>query len=216
MVHDPSTKLVIYAQEEFGRGHSKTAEGVIRYGRNHVLGVIDRSLVGKSVSDLMDAGKDIPFIAGIEEAARLEPDALLLGTAPRGGQLPDAWREDLIYALSQGMDIINGLHQPLAEDPQLRELAERNGAGIWDVREPPPLDVVGSGLVAELKAQSVLTVGSDCAVGKMTVSLEMDIVACRRGRKSLFVPTGQTGIMIAGFGISVDRVNGEDDTRARR
>ena len=209
MVYDPSTKLVIYAQEEFGRGHSKTAEGVIRYGKNPVLGVIDRSLVGKAVSDLMDAGKDIPFIAGIEEAARLEPDALLLGTAPRGGQLPDAWREDLIYALSRGMDIINGLHQPLAEDPQLRELAERNGAGIWDVREPPPLDVVGSGLVAELKAQSVLTVGSDCAVGKMTVSLEMDIVARRRGRKSLFVPTGQTGIMIAGFGISVDRVIGD-------
>lgn len=209
MGYDPHRKLVIYAQEEFGRGHSKTADGVIRYGKNPILGVIDRSLVGKCVDDVMEVGEGIPFLADMEEAARLRPDALLLGTAPRGGDLPVQWMDDLIYALSHGMDIINGLHQPLGEDTRLKELARLHRRIIWDVREPPPIDVVGSGRVAELKAQVVLTVGSDCAVGKMTVALELEKEARARGRKALFVPTGQTGIMIAGFGISVDRVIGD-------
>jgi uncharacterized NAD-dependent epimerase/dehydratase family protein len=209
MVYDPHKKLVIYAQEEFGRGHSKTAEGVIRYGKNPVLGVIDRNMVGKKVGDVMDAGGNIPFVADIKEAALLSPDALLLGTAPRGGQLPAEWREDLIYALSHGMDIINGLHQPLGMDTELKELACRKGCLIWDVREPPPISSVGSGLAAEIKAQIVLTVGSDCAVGKMTAALEIEREASKRGRKALFLATGQTGIMIAGFGMPIDRVIGD-------
>jgi uncharacterized NAD-dependent epimerase/dehydratase family protein len=209
MGYDPGKRVVIYAQEEFGRGHSKTAEGVLRYGRNPVLGVIDRSLAGKYVSDVMEVGEGIPFLADIEQAALLNPEALLLGTAPRGGKLPPAWRDDLNYALSHGMDIINGLHQPLGGDPQLKQLAELHGREIWDTREPPEDEIVGSGLVAELNAQVVLTVGSDCAVGKMTATLELDREARGRGRRSLFVPTGQTGIMIAGFGVSIDRVIGD-------
>ena len=100
----------------------------------------------------------------------------------------------------------NGLHVFLADDPELTELAARHGVELRDLRRPPADLSTATGANLAVPATIVLTVGSDCAIGKMTVSLELDLEARRRGLRSLFVPTGQTGIAIAGWGIAVDAV----------
>ncbi len=201
-------RLLIYAPGEFLRGHSKTAEGVIRYGRNPVVGIVDASRTG-TCADVMGIRPDVPFFPDVASALPARPEALLLGTAPRGGQLPAEWRTDICFALEHGMDIISGLHQVLATDPEFQALAQRHGRQILDVREPPADLPVGNAQVLNLPQQVVLTVGSDCAVGKMTASLEIEKSARARGRRPVFIPTGQTGIMIAGFGVSIDRVIGD-------
>src|SRR5207244_13138568 len=94
----------------------------------------------------------------------------------------------------------------LADDPELSALAAAHGVALRDLRRPPADLSTATGANLEVDATIVLTVGSDCAIGKMTVSLELDLEARRRGVKSVFVPTGQTGIAIAGWGISVDAV----------
>ncbi|HHX40125.1 MAG TPA: DUF1611 domain-containing protein [Armatimonadetes bacterium] len=201
-------RLLIYAPDEFGRGHSKTAEGVLRYGRNPVVGIVDASRTG-TCADVMGIRADVPFYPDVASALAAGPEALLLGVAPRGGRLPAAWRNDIAFALRSGLDIISGLHEVLAADPEFRALAEEHGRQIWDVREPPAGLPVGNAQVCGLSEQVVLTVGSDCAMGKMTASLEIEKSARKRGRNTVFIPTGQTGIMIAGFGISIDRVIGD-------
>jgi uncharacterized NAD-dependent epimerase/dehydratase family protein len=100
----------------------------------------------------------------------------------------------------------NGLHVFLADDPALSELAARHGVELRDLRRPPADLSTATGANLGVPGTIVLTVGSDCAIGKMTVALELDLEARRRGAKSIFVPTGQTGIAIAGWGISVDAV----------
>jgi uncharacterized NAD-dependent epimerase/dehydratase family protein len=100
----------------------------------------------------------------------------------------------------------NGLHVFLNEDPELRELAHAHGVELRDLRKPPHDLSTATGANLDVPAEIVLTVGSDCAIGKMTVSLELDREARARGLESIFVPTGQTGIAIAGWGIAVDAV----------
>jgi uncharacterized NAD-dependent epimerase/dehydratase family protein len=135
-----------------------------------------------------------------------EPTTALVGVATAGGRFPPAWRELLGQAISSGLDIENGLHQFLADDDELSALARAHGVELRDLRRPPAGLNVPTGRNLELPTRNVLTVGSDCAIGKMTVSLELDRAAQRRGLASRFVPTGQTGIAIAGWGIAVDAV----------
>jgi uncharacterized NAD-dependent epimerase/dehydratase family protein len=108
--------------------------------------------------------------------------------------------------IEEGLDIENGLHVFLSEDPRLEELAHEHGVELRDLRKPPRDLSTATGANLAVPATIVLTVGSDCAIGKMTVSLELDREARARGIESEFVPTGQTGIAIAGWGIAVDAV----------
>ena len=151
--------------------------------------------------------------AGVPDRRRRSNDALcfgpttaLVGVATQGGRFPPAWRELLKSCIAKGLDVENGLHEFLADDPELAELAARHGVELRDLRRPPADLNVPTGANLTLPAQIVLTVGSDCAIGKMTVSLELDREARARGLASRFVPTGQTGIAIAGWGIAVDAV----------
>jgi hypothetical protein len=135
-----------------------------------------------------------------------EPTTALVGVATAGGRFPPEWRELLKSCVRAGLDLENGLHQRVADDPELVELARASGAQLVDLRRPPDDLNVPTGGNLDASARIVLTVGSDCAIGKMTVSLELDAEARRRGIASVFVPTGQTGIAIAGWGIAVDAV----------
>ncbi|HEY9678135.1 MAG TPA: DUF1611 domain-containing protein [Drouetiella sp.] len=206
----PSARLAIYAQGEFGKGKSKTAEGVIRYARNPIAAVIDKSEVGNSVKSATGIECAAPIVASIEDALKHKPDALLLGTAWTGGHMPESWRSDIIMALENGLDVVNGLHDFLADDEEIVEAANRHKKMLLDVRRPPDNIPVAAGLARKVKAFTVLTVGTDCNVGKMTTSLELWKEAKNRGIKAEFVATGQTGIMIAGgSGIAIDRVIGD-------
>jgi uncharacterized NAD-dependent epimerase/dehydratase family protein len=148
----------------------------------------------------------IPIVGVVADALPFEPSTALVGVATQGGRFPPAWRELLRQSVAAGLDVENGLHEYLTDDGELVGLAQAHGVELRDLRKPPGGLNVPTGANLALDAQIVLTVGSDCAIGKMTVSLELDLAAKRRGLKSVFVPTGQTGIAIAGWGISVDAV----------
>jgi uncharacterized NAD-dependent epimerase/dehydratase family protein len=180
----------------------------MRYGRDPVVAVIDHTQAGRMAAELVGVGEGVPIVADLGEALAIAGGAntLLLGTAPRGGALPDAWRAQILQAMDAGLDIVSGLHYFLADDPELGPAARRAGVDIWDVRRAPATHRVADTRAHGLPATVVLTVGSDCNVGKMSTALELDAEARRRGRRSVFVPTGQTGIMIAGWGVSIDEV----------
>jgi uncharacterized NAD-dependent epimerase/dehydratase family protein len=206
----PSARLAIYAQGEFGKGHSKTAEGVIRYARNPIAAVIDKNEAGKSIKSAVGIDCEAPIVASIEDALRHKPDALILGTAWTGGHMPEFWRKDIITALENGLDVVNGLHDFLADDEEIVAAAKQHKKLLLDVRRPPDNIPVASGLARHVDAFTVLTVGTDCNAGKMTTTLELWKEAKARGIKAEFIATGQTGIMVAGgSGIAIDRVIGD-------
>lgn len=197
-------RVVILAEGSFEIEGAKTAVGILRYGRCRTVAVIDSERAGMTVHDVLGFGGDIPVVATLDEAMAQDPQTLAIGIAPRGGALPDAWRSVILEAVEKGLDVVSGLHTFLRDDPELVEAARRTGAVLADVRRPPDGLPVAEGACAGVTAQTILTVGTDCCVGKMSVSLELTLGAQRRGLSADFVPTGQTGIMIWGRGISVD------------
>ena len=202
-------RLCILAEGAFEPESAKTGTGVIRYGSRQVVAVIDSQQAGKDVGDVIGAGRGIPIVKDIREALHHEPDAVLIGIAPRGGQLPEAWRWQLRFAIEHGLAIINGLHVLLHDDPALVALAAQHDVDLWDVRIPRPDEQVATGAPHRPGTRTVLFVGSDCSIGKMTAALELHAAAVRRGWSSKFVATGQTGIIIEGDGVPLDRVIGD-------
>ena len=179
--------------------YGKTLRGVVDYGLDPVVAILDTQQAGKT-------HKGIPIVGSVAQGLEYKPTTVLVGVATQGGRFPPEWRALLRDSISAGLDVENGLHEFLAFDPELAGLAETLGVELRDLRRPPVGLNVPTGANLEANADIVLTVGSDCAIGKMTVSLELDRAARERGLESVFVPTGQTGIAIAGWGIAVDAV----------
>jgi uncharacterized NAD-dependent epimerase/dehydratase family protein len=199
---------VVLAEGAFGVETAKTASSAIRYFPERISAVLDSSFAGSRVVDVLGFGGAIPILGSLAEALELgpEPDALLIGIAPQGGALPPAWRTVLNDALAAGLDIWSGLHVHLSEDPDLVQRAAAVGARLVDLRKPPDGLPVGTGRAQQTSGMRVLTVGSDCNVGKMTTALEVQRELEARGVSTAFGATGQTGILLAGSGIAVDAV----------
>jgi uncharacterized NAD-dependent epimerase/dehydratase family protein len=179
--------------------YGKTARGVLKYGAEPVVAILDSTRAGETYDG-------IPIVGSVNDALCFNPTTALVGVATQGGRFPPAWRELLKSCIAKGLDLENGLHESVSDDAELSELAARHRVELRDLRKPPDDLDVPTGENLQLDTRIVLTVGSDCAIGKMTVSLELDRAARERGLASRFVPTGQTGIAIAGWGISVDAV----------
>jgi len=195
-----STRYLLLAEGSSGDLlYAKTMRGVLRYRREDVVAILDSTRAGETEDG-------VPIVAGVEEALPLGPTIALVGVVTQGGYFPPAWMELLGTCVQHGLDIENGLHVFLADNPELSALAAERGVELRDLRRPPPGLSTATGENLEVDATIVLTVGSDCAIGKMTVSCELDLEARRRGLRSVFVPTGQTGMVIAGWGIAVDAV----------
>jgi uncharacterized NAD-dependent epimerase/dehydratase family protein len=195
----PERRYAILAEGWFANRHAKTAHGLIRYGKDEVVAVIDSTLAGRSVRDVMpELGRDARIVGSLEEALERSPTSILVGLAPAGGRLPEEWMDTLRTAADAGLEIVSGLHQRLG--------TEFPGKRVWDVREPPEDLPLFSGAGFEVEHKVVLTVGTDTAIGKMTASLEIERSAREAGVGAEFVATGQTGIVIAGWGICVDAV----------
>ncbi len=202
---DPRRFLAL-AEGQFGPMSSKTANACIRYLPECVAAVIDSTKAGSTAQDVLGFGGPIPIVASLEEGLRHAPTALLIGIAPQGGRLPDAWRAVVVGALQAGLDVWSGLHHFLGDDPELARLAQAHGAAIRDFRRPPVDLPIAAGRTRSLAASIVLTVGSDCNIGKMTTQLQLRDALVARGRRAAFAPTGQTGILLEGRGIPVDAV----------
>ena len=196
-----SRRYVILAEGRFEDRNAKTAHGLIAYGRKdaEVAAVIDSALAGRRVLDVMPSlRRNAPIVGTLREALRYSPNSILVGLAPAGGRLPESWIGILRNAAEAGLEIISGLHQRLA--PMFP------GANVWDVREPPENIPLFSGECFDVQPKVALTVGTNTAIGKMTSTLEIGLAAQKRGIAVEFVPTGQTGIVIAGWGICIDAV----------
>ena len=196
-----SDKKYLILAEEFSHDphYAKTARGVMRYRRASVVAMLDSKRAGESEDG-------VPIVGSVDDALAFGPNTALVGVVTQGGHFPGDWQELLKSCVIEGLDLENGLHVRLHDIPGLAELAEEHGVELRDLREPPGDLSTATGANLEAEATIVLTVGSDCAIGKMTATCELDLEARKRGLRSVFVPTGQTGIAIAGWGISVDAV----------
>ena len=199
-------RFLILADGDFGPMTSKTANSVIRYLPERTVGVLDRQHAGKTAQDILGFGGAIPVVGTMRDGLAFGPTAVLVGIAPQGGRLPAAWRSWLAEALDGGCDLWSGLHTFLSDDPVLAAKAQAAGRQILDLRKPPADLPVASGAAKAVEPFVVLTVGTDCNVGKMTAQLQLARELNAGGIRTRFVPTGQTGIMIEGWGIAVDAV----------
>lgn len=199
-------RFLIIADGEFHPLTSKTANSCLRYFPERIVAVLDRSRAGATVQEVLGYGGPIPIVGDFAQGLARGATAVLIGIAPRGGRLPPEWRAWLRAAIEQRLEIWSGLHTFLADDPELGPLAAALGVRLLDARRPPADLPVAEARAADVDAFVVLTVGSDCSVGKMTAQLQLRDGLSRRGCRTRFVATGQTGIFIEGRGIAVDAV----------
>jgi D-glutamate N-acetyltransferase len=206
----PPRRIVILAEGHLNHNDAKTTVGILRYSDDIVVAVIDRTNTGRDVATVLgeQVGVGVPIVADVREALAYSPNTLLIGIAPVGGRLPEEWRAQLVAGIWAGMDVVSGLHMLLEDDAKLVAAAHEHGVRLWDVRKPPPqlAQRIREDLPHRPGSHVLYFAGTDCNVGKMTASVELDRAARRRGLSSTFVATGQTGILIAGDGVPADRV----------
>jgi len=186
---------LILIGEEDDATYAKTGLGIIQWRPELVAGQL------RFVGCKVDLG--VPDMT-VEEAAQAGVGSLVIGVAPIGGAIPQAWWKVIEEAARAGLDIVCGLHVKLADNPAIVAAAASSGARLIDVRVPPVGLPVGTGI--KRSGKRVLMVGSDCAIGKKYSALALDQAMREAGMNSTFRATGQTGIMLAGEGIPIDAV----------
>lgn len=195
-------RIAILLHEGIRGHHGKTGLAFLRYSEASVVAVIDAQCAGESLVELTGINRDVPIVASVSEALAYQPEVLLIGIAPSGGNLPQAWWQEIEQGIEAGLSLVNGLHTPVA--PKFANL--QPGQWIWDIRQEPEGLTICTGRARSLSCQRILTVGTDMAVGKMSASLELHRAALQRGIKAEFLATGQGGLMISGQGIPLDAV----------
>lgn len=212
-VFDAPVSTIVLAEGEFGETGGKTANGVVMHSEVfETEAVIDSTQAGRTPREVLGRdAPDVPVVESTADALDVAPhaEALVVGVAPAGGALPEAWVGDIEAAIRHGCDVVSGLHVFLADEPRWADLAAAHDARLFDVRKPPDGDDlrVADGAVDDVDADVVLTLGTDCAVGKRTTTFELYRAARAAGVDAGWVATGQTGIMVgAQAGVVVDRV----------
>ena len=211
---------LIYGEGVFGRKsrekfpmRAKTADGILRYASYPLAGLIDSAAEEKRAGEVLERylkenhSFDLPIFASVKEArAKTGADVLILGVAPEGGELQEVWVNDIKEALALGMHVVSGLHYALKNNAEFKKIADANHVEIWDVRADVDCSQIPlcSSQAYHVKKPIVLTVGTDAAIGKMTVAYELLGAAQKRGVKAGLIPTGQTAVMIEGWGITID------------
>ncbi len=203
MSHSAARRIVILTEGHTEPLAAKTAACVLRYRADEVVALLDGTQAGRTAQELLGVGGATPIVARLGEAPTA--DALLIGIAPPGGRMPPAWRAIVLESLARGMDVISGLHEFLADDAQLAAATAARGAKLIDVRRNHERDVAQVHGLRDACLR-IHTVGQDCSVGKMVVSVELARALAAAGHDAKFIATGQTGIMIEGDGVPIDCV----------
>lgn len=203
-------KYLLLAEGKLGHTTSKTANAVLRYQPETAVAIIDSTKTGKTSGDVLGYGGNIPIVASLDEGMQKGPNILLIGISPAGGRLPDSWIPVIRRAIEHKLSIVSGLHTLLSKMPVFFDAAEQYNVEIVDLRKiPPGYKVVARGLWRNRTKPAILTVGMDCNIGKKTTTLEIQREMNRRNIKSVFVPTGQTGVLIADSGIAVNAITSD-------
>jgi uncharacterized NAD-dependent epimerase/dehydratase family protein len=189
------TPYLIFVGDETRRTYAKTGQGIVDWRRDHCAGQLR---LGVEALDLGLPDMDI------DAAAQAGVGSLVIGTALVGGSIPRAWIDTLCAAARAGLDIVGGLHTRLTSIEALVDAAAASGVRLVDVRVPPERIPVGTG--KPRSGRRLLTVGTDCALGKKYTALQLAADMRAAGLDADFRASGQTGIMIAGRGIPIDCV----------
>ena len=186
---------LIFLGKAGGQLEAKTGHGLVDWRRENCLAQL------RYPGCVADLG--LPDMTPAE-AATAGARSLIIGVAPVGGALQPQWTRTLVEALDAGLDIVSGMHMPLAAVPELAAAAASNGRQLIDIRRPPAGISAASG--RKRSGKRLLMVGTDCAVGKKYTALALHRAMREKGMDATFRATGQTGIMIAGGGIPMDAV----------
>jgi len=176
-------------------GYAKTAFGLRDWAPQRCTG--EFSIPGATVTT------GLPFLTPAQAHAA-GARALVIGVANAGGFIPPTWVEALVEAMHAGLDLIGGMHMRLRDIPELRDVATQLGRRLIDVREPPARIPIATG--RPRTGRRLLTLGTDCALGKKYTALALTNAFRQRSHDATFRATGQTGILIAGGGIPMDAV----------
>ncbi|MEZ8709485.1 DUF1611 domain-containing protein [Vibrio alginolyticus] len=193
---------IIYCEGNFGEIDGKTANGLVRHSLSYrILSVIDSVSAGLDAGEVLDnKANGIPILANAEEAiihAESIPDYFIFGIAPSSGFLSDLDKSIILNAMSLGMNIVNGLHEFLTDDPLFLEASLKNNVRIFDTRKPKSKGDLKtfSGKIHNVKCPRIAVMGTDCALGKRTTATILANELTRKGLNVVLIATGQTGIM---------------------
>lgn len=210
----PLTTAVIYCEANFGAIDGKTANGLIRHSEQYeILSVIDSEKAGLDAGTVLDnEANNIPLCRDLDHAleqTETVPDYFIFGMAPSSGMLSKHERGIVLEAMSHGMNIVNGLHEFLNDDPVFAAACLANKVNIRDVRKPRDKKDLRmfSGRIHEVTCPRIAVLGTDCAIGKRTTATILTRALNERGIKAVMVGTGQTGLIQgARYGIALDAV----------
>ena len=205
---------LVYCEGNFGKVDGKTANGLVRHSEKYeILSVIDSTQAGRDAGDVLDGKVNaIPIFASLDKAvagARSKPDFFIYGMAPATGMLSSAERMIVLDALACGMNVVNGLHEFLNDDPEFVAACAANNVEIIDVRRPRPKNDLRlfSGSVHNVTCPRIAVLGTDCAIGKRTTASILTRALVERGVRAVMVTTGQTGLIQGSrHGVALDAV----------
>ena len=205
---------VVYCEGNFGRIDGKTANGLVRHSETYeILSVIDSEKAGRDAGDVLDgAPNGIPIVADLAEAvarAGCLPDFFIFGIAPSSGMLSPLQRRVMLEAMERGMNIVNGLHEFLNDDPEFAAASAAHGVTILDVRRPRDKKHLRmfTGRIAEVTCPRIAVLGTDSAIGKRTTATILTHALNEHGIKAVLVGTGQTSLIQgARYGVALDAI----------
>ena len=205
---------VVYCEANFGAMDGKTANGLVRHSEKYdILSVIDSTKAGMDSGTLLDGkANGIPICPSLETALELAegvPDYFIFGVAPSSGMLSPVERDLVLEAMGLGMDIVNGLHEFLNDDPEFVEASRAGNVKIIDIRRPRPKKDLRmfSGSITTVTCPRIAVLGTDGAIGKRTTATILTRALNECGIKAVLVGTGQTALIQgARYGVAVDAI----------
>jgi uncharacterized NAD-dependent epimerase/dehydratase family protein len=211
--HKPNTAIV-YCEANFGQVDGKTANGLVRHSEKYeILSVIDSKLAGQDAGAILDnRSNGVPICSDLADAmasAGTIPDFFIFGVAPASGMLSPDERDIVLEAMAFGMNIVNGLHEFLSEDPEFIAASIASDVTILDIRKPRDKKHLRlfTGRINDLTCPRVAVLGTDCAIGKRTTATILARALNDRGIKAVMIGTGQTGLIQgARYGLALDAV----------